>query len=262
MIISGIIEIWWKNSNQSDRENRHKIKDLFPKESIMLQKNSNDALTRFKPLWKTYFTLIELLVVIAIIAILASMLLPALSTAKGTAQGITCINNLKQISLAVQAYGTDHDGYIAPCWTRAIPNTSAWPYMLNYFGYLKGYKVYQCSAAPGKVLTGPETYGWTNYGYNSYAGVTYYTQPIHALIKYSHIDAPTKDGLITDGSRTDYPEFNPSSLGALINVDFRHPYSSSSILFLDGHAKNYRMLDPFFTTQDPNFCGLWAREKH
>ena len=76
------------------------------------------------PVVRKCFTLIELLVVIAIIAILAALLLPALKQAKETAHSILCVNNLKQIGLALGNYAGDNDG----CYPAAVnPDPGATP---------------------------------------------------------------------------------------------------------------------------------------
>ena len=85
---------------------------------------------------KRSFTLIELLVVIAIIAILAAILMPALSSARERGRLSTCTNNLKNLGTVFANYADDYEDYIIPSQPNFTGSVSCWPQMLVMKKYL------------------------------------------------------------------------------------------------------------------------------
>ncbi len=194
------------------------------------------------------FTLIELLVVIAIIAVLVAILFPVFARAKEKANQTSCLNNVRQLTMAQLMYLQDYDGTFQPAWgslmwdTRIYDYTTTWVAVLNK--YVRNRQMWYCPSASYRG----DGY-WVTYCANSNLII----DPLFIipLVNVSEIEQPSQVAFMWETSRYftapfytlvgDYQEALWWSLDIPIS-DGRHN-DGDIIGFCDGHAKRYSMTD-------------------
>ena len=199
------------------------------------------------------FTLVELLVVIGIIAVLVGMLMPAMGAARSQSRSVACLSNLRQIAAAAMMYAQENKVYVS--YVKAIDTRPPIDRKELLYPYLQQGKnnsdlnerdVWSCPANSRPDVE-------TSYGFNTkFGGV------LDRGVKLSGIRRWSETVAIVDAGLKDQPVGDPSTSthcwtpGQLANANscrpnhLRHPRRRVNVGFVDGHAENLVMEQPFY----------------
>jgi len=242
---------------------------------------------------RTAFTLIELLVVISIIALLISILLPALRHARLSAQGMACLSNQRQLMMSMVTYQNDHDQHFPPSTYSATglnrPGAYIWASEMWYMRYTVA-ELFDCPTFDTDIPWERRTwqrdstdFAYSEYGYNHFhvgtnvrylpAGDPSRNMPARA----DQLKAPSVQIVLADSHRAAWTAGNGNK-GYYILMDYyitaspndRLPHArhdgSIGIAWADGHASMFKPEDsqnPYLSLGERNNSGsYWDRENH
>jgi prepilin-type N-terminal cleavage/methylation domain-containing protein/prepilin-type processing-associated H-X9-DG protein len=225
------------------------------------------------------FTLVEMLVVIAIIAILAGMLLPALSRGKIKAQRVSCMNNFSQLTKCWMMYSDDNDGKLvqSESWYFRPPGNDGWIFgnMSNpaqatnqaliaqgkLFKYNGSYGIYRCPADRSGIVRTVSMNQWLNglpYGDGDSLASYYRYQKVNHLgkppVSGTAVFIDEHEDSIDDGSFMIKPGEPGDWQAGFQSMPANRRHGGSYVLsFADGHVEAWKLFEPAVRDwQDPD----------